>query len=226
MVKVSIVLPCFNEEKTIGICIEKAKKAIEKTGLVGEIIVVDNNSSDASAKIAKSKGARVVKESEKGYGAACLTGFEKAQGEIIVVADSDNTYNLEEAPKLIDALGGSNGFVIGSRFMGKMQEGAMTGLHKHIGNPFLTGIFNILFSTNLSDTHSGFRAIKKSTLQKLELKEKGFNLTLEMIAKAKKQNIGFEEIPINYYKRSAPSKLSSFRDGFRHVSFMIHEKVK
>ena len=225
MVKISLVLPCMNEEKTIGVCVEKAKQVFSEQKWIGEVIVVDNVSNDASAKIAKSKGAKVIEENEKGYGASVLAGLSNVKGEYIFISDSDNTYDLLEMPKLLDELE-ENDIILGSRFMGEMKQDAMPWLHRYIGNPGLTMIFNLLFGTNYSDTHTGFRVLKKNTLEKLDLSDKKFNLTLEMLAKAKKFNLRVKEIPINYYSRIAPSKLNSFEHGFGHIIFMFREWLK
>lgn len=223
---ISVVMPCWNEEKTIGICIKKAQKAFKTMNLKGEIIVADNASSDRSAEIAKSLGAKVVFQPISGYGATYLEGLKHTKGDYIIIADSDNTYNFLEIQKFVEALEEGYDFVIGSRFRGKIEKGSMKPLHYYIGNPLLNTIFNILFYTELTDTHCGYRAFTKKALQKLDLKHHGMEFALEMIVKASKSNLKIKEVPINYYKRISPSKLNSFRDGARHLSFMLKEWLK
>jgi len=221
MVDVSVVMPCRNEEQTIGTCIDKINLVFKGKQINGEIIVSDNASTDSSAKIAKEKGAIVVNQPIEGYGATYQKGLEKAKGKFIVIAHSDNTYDFLELPKFLHELEQGYDFVIGSRFSGKMEKDSMKPLHKYIGNPFLNFIFNTLFYTNLNDTHCGFRAFTKESLKKFDLKQNGMEFALEMILQASKLNLKISEIPVNYYKREGYSKLNSFRDGFRHLSFMV-----
>jgi len=226
MLDISVVMPCLNEEKTIAICIQKAKKVFKEQGLKGEIIVSDNNSTDNSRKIAEENTVIIVKEQVPGYGAAYLKGLKRANGKFIVIADSDNTYDFLEMPKFIEKLNSGFDFVMGNRFLGKMEQGSMIFLHRYIGNPFLNFFFNIFFPTKLGDTHCGFRAFTKSTFEKLNLKTNGMEFALEMVLNAGNLNLKIAEIPVNYYKRNAPSNLHSFRDGFRHVSFILFSKLK
>jgi len=223
---VSVVMPCLNEEKTVGICIQKAKKVFKELGLKGEIIVSDNNSVDNSIKEAQKNKAIVVKQSIAGYGATYLKGLAVAKGKFIVIADSDNTYDFSEIHKFIKQLEKGYDFVIGNRFLGRMEIGSMKLLHKYLGNPFLNFLFNILFYTDLGDTHCGFRAFTKSTFKKLNLKTQGMEFALEMVVNTAKLNLKIAEVPVNYYKRDSPSNLRSFRDGARHVSFMFREWLK
>lgn len=186
-------------------------------------IIVSDSSDDRSAEIAKESSAVVVEHTNLGYGAAYLEGFKVAKGKSIIIGDSDNTYDFLEIPKFVSALRDCD-FVIGSRFRGNMEKGSMKVLHKYIGNPALNYIFNVLFGMNLSDTHCGFRAFKKEVLDELDFKEKGMEFALEMIVKIAKKRYRIKEVPINYYKRYALSKLRTFRDGFNHLCFMVKEK--
>ncbi len=217
--KYSIVLPCRNEEKAIGICIKKIKKALKQQDY--EIIISDS-SLDKSAEIAKKLGAKIMK-AQKGYGNAYLEGFKHANGDYIIIGDVDNTYNFLEIPNFIKELEKCYDFVIGSRLKGNIEKNAMKPLHRYIGNPLLTLVFNALFNTKLSDTHSGFRAIKKDALKKLNLKSPGMEFALEMLIKAAKKKLKIKEIPITYSKRIGESKLNSFRDGSRHLKLMLKE---
>lgn len=220
-IEVSVVIPSLNEEKTIGICIEKAKKVFEKYIINGEIIVSDN-STDRTPEIAGSLGAKVVTPDKRGYGYAYLYAFKHAKGKYIVIGDADNTYDFLEIPKLLEPLKrGEADLVIGSRFKGKILNGAMPWLHKYIGNPVLTLFLNIFFKAGVSDAHSGFRAFTRDALEKMELRGDGMEFASEMIMRAVWAGLRIKEVPITYYPRQAESKLHSFRDGWRHLKFML-----
>jgi glycosyltransferase involved in cell wall biosynthesis len=216
----SVVLPCRNEEKTIEKCIKKINKVFEKFKLKGEIIVSDS-SADKSPKIAKKLGAKVVKHNKVGYGVAILEGLKEAKGKYIIIADADNTYDFYEMPKFLSALDEGYDLVVGSRYKGKIKKGAMPFLHKYIGNPLLSLIFKTFFRTKLSDIHSGFRAIRKDVLDKLNLKTTGMEFASEMILAAEKNNLKIKEVPISYHPREGETKLQSFKDGWRHLRFML-----
>jgi len=219
--KVSVIIPTLNEERTIGECIGRAKDALESLGFDYEIIVSDS-SSDRTAAIARSLGAKVVFPDKKGYGYAYLYAFRHASGDIIVMGDGDATYDFSEIPKLLEPLiKGEADLVLGSRFKGKIHENAMPWLHRYIGNPLLTWFTNFFFNARVSDAHSGFRAFKKEVLEKLKLSLEGMEFATEMIVKARLSGLRISEVPINYYPRIAESKLRSFRDGWRHLRFML-----
>jgi glycosyltransferase involved in cell wall biosynthesis len=220
MSSLSIVMPSMNEEETIRICIEKAQSIIKKYGIEGEIIIADN-SSDRTAEIASSMGARVIGPIT-GYGNAYLKGLAEAKGDYIAIADADNTYDLLELDKFLDPLiTGEADFIMGTRIKGNIKKGAMPWLHQYIGNPLLTGMLNFLFKTKISDAHCGMRAFTKEALRKMNLKTRGMELASEMIIEAAKCGLRIKEVPITYYPRKAPSKLRSFRDGWRHIRFMM-----
>lgn len=221
MIYVSVILPCRNEEKGIGLCIRKVQKAFKNCKISGEIIV-SSNSDDGSADIAKKLGVKVVEHRRIGYGSAYLEGFKIAKGKYIIMGDADNTYDFLEIPKFIHALDEGYDFVIGTRLKSKILPGSMRWLHQYIGNPLLTFIFNILFRTRLSDAHSGFRAFKREVLKKMNLKSHGMEFALEMLIQASKDGIEIKEIPITYHPRKGISKLNSFGDGFRHLKFMYN----
>ena len=218
--EVSVVLPALDEEHTIGECITKIQKVFHDYDINGEIIVVDS-STDKTATIAQSLGARVIKPEKNGYGNAYLAGFKHAQGRYIVLGDSDNTYDFSELPKLLAPLKTGADFVIGSRFKGTIHTGAMTPLHQYIGNPVLTWMINIIFQTHYSDTHSGFRAITRDALDRLPIKTGGMEFASEMLVMASKEHMSIVEVPIDYYPRITPSKLHSFADGWRHIRFVL-----
>lgn len=221
MVEVSVVMPCLNEEETVGECVKKARRSFKREGLSGEVIVVDNNSTDRSAAVAKKAGAKVFSEPQRGYGHAYLRGLSKARGQHIVIGDSDGTYNFSETETLLRPLKEGVDLVIGSRFKGKIVKGAMPWANRYLGNPFLNSIFNLFFKTNLSDTHSGFRAFTKEALQKLNLKSGGMEFALEMVFKASRSNLKIREVPITYYPRRGRSKLHPVKDVWRHLKFML-----
>jgi len=222
---VSVILPTLNEERAISKCIKEVKEGFINLKNKGydlklEIIVADS-STDRTAEIAGELGAKVIKVKEKGYGIAYLKGFDAAHGEIIVMGDADGTYDFRELDKLIlPILKGEADFVIGSRFKGEIKKGAMSLLHR-IGNRMLTFVLNWLFDLNISDAHSGFRAIKKSALEKLNLKADGMEFASEMFIEASKAGLRIKEVPIVYRKRIGKSKLHSFKDGWRHLRFML-----
>jgi hypothetical protein len=221
--KISIVIPALNEEGIVGKTVRTVPvDKLNKHGLETEIIVVDNASTDNTAKEAEEAGARVVLGSKRGYGNAYLAGFKEATGDIIVMGDADGTYPFPMTYEFIQPiLKGEADFVMGSRLKGDIKEGAMPALHRYVGNPFLTWVLNKLFGAGISDAHCGMRAIKKETLKILDLKSGGMEFASEMVIEAARKNIKIAEIPITYYPREGESKLSSFADGWRHLRFMM-----
>ena len=216
----SVILPTLNEETTIGICIQKIQQVFRDMGVHGEIIVSDS-STDKTPEIARAMGAFVVHPQHRGYGYAYLEGFTHARGKYIVIGDADNTYDFLELPLLIRDLDEGADLVVGSRFRGEIKKGAMIPLHQYIGNPLLTWVLNRVFTTEFSDTHSGFRAIRADALKKLNLQSWGMEFASEMLIKASREGLKITEVPITYYPRETPSKLSSFSDGWRHVRFIL-----
>jgi len=217
---VSVVLPALDEELTISECIQKIQTVFHNYEINGEIIVVDS-SSDKTATIAQSLGARVIKPEKSGYGNAYLTAFKHTRGRYIVMGDADNTYDFLEIPKMLAPLKHGADFVIGSRFKGTIHKGSMDGLHRYIGNPVLTWMLNFIFHTHYSDTHSGFRAITREALDRLPLTTGGMEFASEMLVMASKERLRIEEVPISYSPRLTPSKLHSFADGWRHIRFVL-----
>ncbi len=217
-IEVSIVLPCRNEEKSVGLCIEKIKKVFKDNKINGEVIVSDS-SSDRSASAAKGLGAKVVSHGKEGYGIACLEGFKAAKGKYLILGDADNTYDFSEILKFLDKLDEGYDFVIGKRF--DLKNGAMPFLHRYFGNPFLTWVLRLFFKAKVSDAHCGMRAIRRDALDKLDLRATGMEFASEMIVKAVQNNLKISEVPITYHPRVGESKLSSFRDGWRHLRFML-----
>jgi len=220
--EVSIVIPCLNEENSIGIVVEKAKRAIEMMGMSGEVIVADNGSTDRSVEIALSKGARVVHVAQKGYGNALRGGIEAARGRIIVIGDADDSYDFLEAPKLVEKIREGYDLVVGSRFKGRILPGAMPWTSK-IGNPIMTFTLNLLFKVNTSDSQSGMRAFTKEAYRKMQLQATGMEFASEMLIKAGKAKLRIAEVPITLHpdKRGRPPHLRPIRDGWRHLKLML-----
>jgi glycosyltransferase involved in cell wall biosynthesis len=216
----SVVIPCLNEAENIELCVAAALGAMARSGIAGEVIVADNGSEDGSAELAELAGAHVVHEPRRGYGSAYIAGFAAARGEYIVMADADLTYDFEEIPSFLAALRGGADMVVGDR-MENIHPGAMPWLHRYIGNPLLSHLLNALFHTGVRDAHCGMRAFRRDRLEALQLRTTGMEFASEMIVRAAKEKLEIREIPIEYYPRGGESKLSSFRDGWRHLRFLL-----
>ena len=217
---VSVVIPCLNEAENIELCVRAAREVLGARGLDGEVLVVDNASEDDSAALAAAAGARVVSEPRRGYGSAYLAGFAAARGKYIVMADADLTYDFNEIPRFVGALESGAELVMGDR-MDNIQPGAMPWLHRYIGNPILTGLLNFFFRTGVKDAHCGMRALRRDVLARLDLRTTGMEFASEMVIRASKEKLRIAEFPIEYHPRGGESKLSSFRDGWRHLRFLL-----
>jgi hypothetical protein len=220
-VEVSVVLPCLNEEATVGAVVDEAFAGLERAGVVGEVIVVDNASTDDSALVAAEHGARVVREERRGYGSAYLSGLAAARGDLLVLADADGTYPLSDLGSLLQPLREGRDLVVGSRLRGDIEPAAMPWSHRWLGNPLLTGTLNLLFHAGVSDAHCGLRAVRRSALGELDLQTTGMEFASEMVVKAAKRGLSIGEVPISYRPRLGSSKLSPYRDAWRHVRFML-----
>jgi glycosyltransferase involved in cell wall biosynthesis len=219
--QISVVIPCLNEEEAVGRVVDQALEGIRRSGRTGEVVVVDNASTDGSAEVAAAHGARVVGEQRRGYGSAYLAGLAEARGEYIVMGDADETYPLQELGPFVDKLEAGDDLVIGSRFEGTIHGDAMPFLNRFVGNPILTGMLNLFFGVKVSDAHCGMRAIRRDALPKLELHSTGMEFASEMVFKAYRRGLIVSEIPIDYYPRVGESKLNRFGDAWRHVRFML-----
>jgi glycosyltransferase involved in cell wall biosynthesis len=220
-VLVSIVLPCLDEERAVGQVVDDAWQGVESIGGEGEVIVVDNGSTDRSVEIAEEHGARVVHEPRRGYGSAYLRGLAEAQGEIVVMADADGTYPLTDLRPFVAEIAAGADLALGSRFRGNIHRGAMPWTHRWIGNPLLTAVLNVFFGVRVSDAHCGLRAIRRSVVPRLRLQSTGMEFASEMILKAAKRNLRVADVPIEYRPRIGESKLNRWRDGWRHLRFML-----
>ena len=218
--KISIVLPCQNEEQSLDLCLTKIKSVLATNNLNGEIIVSDS-SSDRSAEIARSHQVKLIKHDKNGYGLAYLEGFKLVEGDYIFMADPDSTYDFAEIPRFIKYLDDDYDFVIGNRFNRGIKKGVMPWSHQYIGNPMLSYLFRLFFKTKITDIHCGMRAIKVSALEKLNLKTTGMEFASEMVIKSIKNNFKIKELAIDYHARNGDSKLKSFSDGWRHLRFML-----
>ncbi len=217
---VSVVIPCLNEAGQVERCVQAALAALREGGYAGEVVVVDNGSDDGSAALAAGAGARVVYEPRRGYGSAYLTGFAAARGRYLVMADADLTYDFAEIPRFVAALEEGAELVMGDRMDG-IRPGAMPWLHRYVGNPLLTGLLNVLFDTGVADAHCGMRALRAEVLPRLDLRCTGMEFASEMVIRAAKADLRIAEFPISYHPREGESKLASFRDGWRHLRFLL-----
>src|SRR4051794_33280395 len=217
---VSVVIPCLNEESNIEACVTRALEVMREAEIRGEVVVADNNSTDGSAELATAAGARVIHEPRRGYGSAYLAGFAAARGDYIVMLDADLTYPFEEIPAFVARLQNGAELVMGDR-MDNIQPGAMPWLHRYIGNPVLSGILNLFFKTGIRDAHCGMRGFRRDILPRLDLRTTGMEFASEMVIRASKEKLRIAEFPIEYHPRGGESKLSSFRDGWRHLRFLL-----
>jgi len=217
---ISVVLPCLNEEKTVATCVRKARQWFEAARLRGEVIVVDNGSSDRSREMAREAGARVIDEPRRGYGAAHRRGFAEARGRIIVMADADDTYDLSDLGPLIEPLSRGYDMVVGNRLK-TLSPGSMTWSHRFIGTPALTALLGLFSGSRLGDSQCGLRAFTREAYERISPKSAGMELASEMILKGARKGLRMTEVPIPYHPRVAESKLSTFRDGWRHLRFLI-----
>jgi glycosyltransferase involved in cell wall biosynthesis len=222
---VSVVIPCLNEAESIEACVRAARGALDKGGYQGEVLVVDNGSTDGSGELAGGAGARVVVQPKRGYGNAYLAGLAAARGRYIVMLDADMTYDAGELPRFVAALEDGGDMVLGDR-MQSIQPGAMPWLHRHVGNPVLTGLLNSLFGTEVKDAHCGMRALRREVLPRLDLRTTGMELASEMVIRAAKAGLDIRQFPIEYRARQGESKLETWSDGWRHLRFLLIHSPK
>jgi glycosyltransferase involved in cell wall biosynthesis len=219
--QISVLIPCLDEEDAVGAVVDQAWEGIARSGRAGEVIVIDNDSSDRSAAVASEHGATVISEPRRGYGSAYLAGLAAARGDYIVMGDADETYPLQALAPFVDKLENGDDLVLGSRFKGEIHGDAMPWLNRRIGNPILTGLLNVLFGVRVSDAHCGMRAVKRDVLPVLDLHSTGMEFASEMVFKAYRRGLSVSEVPIDYYPRVGESKLNRVGDAWRHVRFML-----
>ena len=222
-IEVSVVLPCLNEHETVGICVAKAKATIEAAGLRGEVIVADNGSTDGSIELAQSAGARVVHVEQRGYGNALKGGIQAARGVYVLMADSDDSYDLGHIPRFVEQLRTGADLVMGNRFRGGISDGAMPVLHRYLGNPILTALGRLFFRSPCRDFHCGLRAFRKDSFQRMDVRSTGMEFASEMVVKASLLQMNVSEVPTTLFPdgRSHPPHLRTWRDGWRHLRFLL-----
>lgn len=221
--ELSIVLPCLNEAETLGVCIDKAAAFLERHKVLGEIVIADNGSTDGSQQIAAARGARVVAVVERGYGAALMGGIRAASGRYIVMADADDSYDLANLFPFLEKMRAGFELVMGNRFKGGIKPGAMPHLHRYLGNPVLSGIGRLFFHCPASDFHCGLRGFSKAAIERLDLHTTGMEFASEMVVKASLFGLKIAEVPTTLSPdgRSRPPHLRSWRDGWRHLRFLL-----
>lgn len=222
-IELSIVLPCLNEECTVGNCVAQARSFLRKNRIRGEVIVADNGSTDRSVEIAKSNGATVVHVDDKGYGNALKGGFEASKGKYIIMADADESYDLVNLMPFVEKLRKGYDLVMGNRFKGGIKKGAMPWHHKYIGNPILSFIGQLFFKTPAKDFHCGLRGFTKEAVERMNLQTTGMEFASEIVIKASILGMKVCEVPttLSPDKRDRPPHLRSFRDGWRHLRFLL-----
>jgi len=223
LLELSVVLPCLNEERTLATCIQKAQSSLSKHGIAGEIIIADNGSTDKSIEIALAHGARVVNVSEKGYGNALKGGFNAAQGKYILMADADDSYELDNLMPFVEKLREGYDLVMGNRFKGGILPGAMPWHHRYIGNPVLSFIGKLFFRSPANDFHCGIRGFTKAAIEQINPQTTGMEFASEIVIKASILGLKVCEVPTRLFPdgRDRPPHLRSFRDGWRHLRFLL-----
>jgi glycosyltransferase involved in cell wall biosynthesis len=222
-VEVSVVIPCLNEERSIGTCVDLALQMLRKTELVGEVVVADNGSTDNSAQIAVDHGARVVPVDQRGYGSAVRGGIDGSLGNLIVIGDADGQHDFSMLPEFVAKLQEGYDVVIGNRFAGDLRPGSMTWSHRYIGNPLLSGTLRLLFHPKIHDAQAGFRALTRSAYVAMDLRTTGFESCPEMVIKAVRHGLRMTELPVTTLadERDRPPHLRTVPDGWRHLSFIL-----
>ncbi|HVS37192.1 MAG TPA: glycosyltransferase family 2 protein [Gemmataceae bacterium] len=222
-IELSVVMPCLNEVRTVGRCVSKALAELERLGVRGEVVVADNGSTDGSQAVAREHGARVVDVVERGYGSALQGGIGAACGRFVVMGDADDSYDFGRLAPFVERLRAGDDLVMGNRFRGGIEPGAMPWLHRYVGNPVLTGILNLFFRSPIGDAHCGLRAFRKDAYARLGLRSPGMEFASEMVVKACLQKQKISEAPVVLHPdgRDRPPHLRSFRDGWRHLRLLL-----
>jgi glycosyltransferase involved in cell wall biosynthesis len=222
-IELTILMPCLNEALTLGICIEKALRFIGHNGIKGEVLIADNGSTDGSQDIARAHGARVVLVPERGYGAALIGGIKAARGRFVIMGDADDSYDFLALDPFVGELRAGADLVMGNRFRGKIEPGAMPKLHRYLGNPVLTGVGRLFFHRAIGDFHCGLRGFRREAMLGIGLNAPGMEFASEMVAKAALHGLRIAEVPTHLKKdgRDRPPHLRSWRDGWRHLRFML-----
>jgi glycosyltransferase involved in cell wall biosynthesis len=219
----TVLMPCLNEAETLAFCVQQAMAGLKDNNVEGEVVVADNGSTDGSQAIAIAEGARVVDVPLRGYGAALLAGIEAARGEYVIMADADASYHFEHLPRFLPKLEEGYDLVMGNRFSGSIEPGAMPPLHRYLGNPVLSTIGRIFFSIPVRDFHCGLRAFRRDPILNLGLRTTGMEFASEMVVKASLAGLKMTEVPTTLSPdgRSRAPHLRSWRDGWRHLRFLL-----
>ena len=221
--ELTILMPCLNEAETLATCIRKARTFLEESGVHGEIVVADNGSTDGSQQIAQQEGARVVPVPEKGYGAALIGGCNGALGKYVIMGDADDSYDFLHLGPFVEKLREGYDLVMGNRFKGGIEPGAMPPLHRYLGNQVLSFIARLFFPCKIGDYHCGLRGYNRESIQKLGLVTTGMEYASEMVVKATLNHLKIAEVPTTLKKdgRSHAPHLRSWSDGWRHLKFLL-----
>jgi hypothetical protein len=221
--ELTIILPCLNEAETLVACIRKARGSLDQLGLVGEILIADNGSDDGSQDLARSEGARVVDVPRRGYGAALRGGIEAARGRFVLMADADDSYALDDIGQFIEALRSGADVVMGNRFEGGIEPGAMPFMHRHLGNPVLSMLGRLFFHIPVGDLHCGMRAFRRDRIRELGMRTDGMEFASEMVVRASLNGLDIVEVPTTLRTdgRSRPPHLRTWHDGWRHLRFLL-----
>jgi glycosyltransferase involved in cell wall biosynthesis len=221
--ELTILMPCLNEAATVAVCVDAAQQALRDLGVPGEVLVADNGSTDGSRELAAAHGARVVPVAERGYGAALLAGIEAARGRYVVMGDADLSYDFAEAGRYLARLREGYDLVMGNRFEGAIEPGAMPSLHRYVGNPVLSGLGRLFFGSPVGDFHSGMRGFRRDAMTGLHLRTTGMEFASEMIVRASLAKLRIGEVPTTLRpdRRGRPPHLRTWRDGWRHLRFLL-----
>ena len=222
-IELTILMPCLNEAETLLICIQKAQSFLDKEKISGEVLIADNGSTDGSVEIAMGAGARVINVETKGYGSALIAGCNAAHGKYVIMGDADDSYDFTNLLPFVNKLRDGYELVMGNRFKGGIEKGAMPWLHRYIGNPLLSFIGRLFFDSKIKDFHCGLRGYNKDSIQKLGLKTVGMEYASEMVVMSELAGLKIAEVPTTLKKdgRSRPPHLRSFHDGWRHLKFLF-----
>ena len=221
--ELTILMPCLNEAETLEICIQKAKLFLSQEHIDGEVLIADNGSTDGSREIAEANGARVVSVPERGYGAALQGGNAAARGKYVIMGDADDSYDFLHLMPFVEKLREGYELVMGNRFSGGIEKGAMPFLHRYLGNPVLSAIGRVLYKSNIGDFHCGLRGYDREAIQRLGLKCPGMEYASEMVVMATVCGLRITEVPTTLKPdgRSRRPHLRTFRDGWRHLKFLF-----
>lgn len=219
--RISIVMPCLDEEQTVETCVRKALNWLERSPYEGEVVVVDNGSTDRSAELAAAAGARVVHELRPGYGAALRRGFTEGRGDWLVMGDCDDTYDFSDLDPLMQPLAEGYDMSVGNRFAGGIAPGAMTWSHRYIGTPVISFLLKMFSGLKVGDSQCGLRAFTRDALNRLDLRTDGMELASEMILKSARRGLKIADVPVPYNIRLGEAKLNTVRDGWRHLRFLL-----